>query len=189
MANHCWNYVTIQGKTDTLDLIVSKFEDYDKVDYFVDFGNNVLDINKTADMGYHVYGTKWWDFEIEEDDDVIYIMGDSAWSPPIDLIEKICIKYGVTATMEYEESGMDFAGIVNMDSNVGIISHEEYTYNEYQYMNDVNHWIEHLSYNYEDATEDEMKNISEEHNYANESDITLLIESINELNKKLCIEK
>jgi hypothetical protein len=195
MANYCWNYVSLRGDSKVLKLIKSKFEKYDQCDYFQEFGNYVLGLGEIGDetwketQDYYDYGTKWWVFEIEDavfsDDDTpddMIINGDSAWSPPVALIEQMCKKYGISAEMEYEESGMNFAGIVKMDST-GIISQEDMTYYEYQYRDDVENWMDNLSANYEDCEDEDLENIYKDHSYASKTHLDELINTIK--NEKL----
>ena len=191
MANHCYNHVSFQGENKALRELQNKFDKYEECKYFQEFGNYVLGLKELGDVtwkeneDHYGYGTKWWDFEIEERDfhysTEMTVMGDSAWSPPMELIVQICIKYKLTAEMEYEETGMDFAGIVNMDET-GITSHREMSAHEYSYENDVSNWIENLSYNYEGADKEEWENLEEEHSYANKSHIKELVEAIELIN-------
>lgn len=109
MANHCWNEVTIRGSEETLDKLEALFANYEQHDYFKDFGNSFFPEDQHADD--NPYGTKWWDFNIERDNtNVLSIAGDSAWSPPIQLIAQISEEYTVTCTLKFYETGMDFAG-------------------------------------------------------------------------------
>jgi hypothetical protein len=62
------------------------------------------------------WGTKWvmdvvsYTYDVEHDPDAIYISGNTAWSPPIGLLEKISQKFGVKVSLTYAEEGMDFIG-------------------------------------------------------------------------------
>lgn len=189
MANHCYNFVSIEGDPDVLQFIENIIEKADgsSANYFVDFCDKVLQKKPRTDQAdtYNDYGTKWWEQEVSlvEGDDSMVIQGDSAWGPPANFIEELCKEYGLTATLEYEEPGCDFAGIIKYDST-GEIEHEEMTYHEYSYRNDASYWIENLAYSlHGDEMEDilaELKSIS----YASDEDKKLVIEQINELNKE-----
>ena len=193
MANHCYNYVSFQGENKALRELQKKLDKYDECKYFQEFGNYVLGLAEVGDetwktdekQHYYDYGTKWWDFEIQERDfhydTDMYVSGDSAWSPPVELVAQICIKYKLTAEMEYEEGGVDFAGIVEFNHE-GIVSHDEMTYHEYRYKDDVGSWIDNLSFNYEGADKEEWENLLEEHPYAKESHIKELVEAIEKIN-------
>ena len=170
MPNHCWNHVTIEGNTKQIDKIYKKLRKYKDCNYFTAFGDFVLDKGKIDDDyeaikdrygdnfdTIYVYGTKWWDINdcggIEKlshvKDSVITVSGDSAWSPPVKLIEEICKYYKVSATMEYEEPGCDFGGETFIDET-GIVKDNCYEYGEWKYRQDhVDYIYEELRYNYE----------------------------------------
>ena len=153
MPNYCWNHVTIEGNTKQIDKIYKKLRKYKICNYFTAFGDFVLDKGKIDDDyeaikdrygdnfdTIYVYGTKWWDINdcggIEKfshvKDSVITVSGDSAWSPPVKLIEEICKYYKVSATMEYEEPGCDFGGEIFIDKT-GIVKDNCYEYGEWIY--------------------------------------------------------
>jgi hypothetical protein len=69
---------------------------------------------------FAAYGTKWWDFEAEIDEDCteLTICGDSAWAPPSHLLQKISEHYPVEISLEYEEGGCDFAGTATFKGGV-----------------------------------------------------------------------
>jgi hypothetical protein len=194
MANNCYNYVCFDGSNESLRKLQDKFDKYDDVNYFTEFGDFVLDLSEIDNKAWlasvrlaepYDYGTKWWDFEIHErdyfrDEDLI-VSGDSAWAPPIKLIEEICKKYELTAEMEYEEGGMDFAGFVSI-GHKGIVLHREMTAHEYYYESDVGNWMENLSYNYEGCEKEELEQIREEHKYASKGHLQELVDAINKIN-------
>ena len=190
MANNCWNWVTLEGDPVALKSLVGKFGDYDKANYFVEFGNYVLGLGEIGDKSwmeddkvyYYEYGTKWWDFDIDDSGESITITGDSAWSPPVKLIEQICIKYKLTGTMEYEEGGLDFAGIVEFNES-GIISHDEMSFHEYRYKDDVSSWIDNLMYNHEDDSAEDLETIHTDHPYAKKEHRIELINAVKERQK------
>jgi len=192
MANHCWNHVVFNGDTTQLKKLQEKFQSYGKAEYFTEFGDFVLDIGKIGDTtevfekrhedAYYTYGTKWWEFDLEdheEGSEDFTIAGDSAWSPPVSLVEKICIHYGLTANMEYEEGGMDFAGYVEFN-NLGITDHKEMTSHEFRYVDDVGSWMENLYYNFEGETnrEELEQAMKEEHSYASKTHIKEFINMV-----------
>ena len=184
MANNCWNYVVFNGDATQIKKVRSKFKEYDKTNYFTEFGDFVLDIGKIGDTtevfekrhedAYYAYGTKWWEFDLEdheEGSEEFTIAGDSAWSPPVNLVEQICIHYNLNAEMEYEESGCDFAGIVEFNEK-GIIDHKEMTYHEGRYADDINSWMDNLYYNFEDKTDrEELEHAMKEHDYAHKTHV------------------
>lgn len=154
MPNYCWNHVTITGNKKQLKKIKKKFDKYEESTYFTSFGDYVLDIGKINDNydviknrygnsfdTCYIYGTKWWDFEMELEGGCLTISGDSAWSPPVELIEEICKHYKVKAHMEYEECGCDFGGQTIINEQ-GIERCDDYSYCEWKYIVDPVEFIE-----------------------------------------------
>ena len=191
MANNCWNHVVFNGDTAQLKKLHEKFQSYNKTNYFTEFGDFVLGIGKIGDTtevfekrhkdAYYTYGTKWWEFDLddhEEGAEDFTIAGDSAWSPPISLVERICMVYNLTAQMEYEENGMNFAGFVEFD-NLGITTNREMSADEYAYENDVSNWIENTKWQYEGESMEDI-DVKGEHSYASPKHIKELLEAINE---------
>ncbi len=135
MSNHCWNNVSIEGKKEVLDRLEELFKNYHEIDYFVDFGNAFFpDLeNPPTREDYNFYGTKWWDFSIyREHDEYLQVSGDSAWSPPLELIRMIAEKYSVGCTIQFSEGGCDFAGVY-VYQNDQIIEKADYSCAQYAY--------------------------------------------------------
>lgn len=58
------------------------------------------------------WGTKW-SMDVHGytyDDTAIIITGQTAWGPPIELLEKVSQQFGVKVSLSYIEPGMDFIG-------------------------------------------------------------------------------
>ena len=195
MANYWCNYVVFNGKATQIKKLRSKFKQYDKTNWFVEFGDYVLNTGKLGASkeelekkhgDAYYYGTRDWEFDLRDypDDDrnTFTVAGDSAWSPPIELIRQICIFYGLSAEMDYEECGEDFAGTVKFDET-GIKDHKEMTYHEYRYNDCVHSWMENLQYNFEDETDrEELEHAMKEHDYAEERHIKEFIDMVLENN-------
>ncbi len=154
MANHCFNFVQITGNEEILKEISERLDTYQKFNYISNFFDYVL--NKTADipskpadksrLDYTHYGTKWWDLDIEGVvEGSLIITGDTAWAPPLLFVEELCQQYDLCATHEYEEPGMDFAGIANFGPE-GEMDHKQMTFSEYQYTNNYGGWFEDALY-------------------------------------------
>ena len=211
MPNHCWNHVTIEGNTKQIDKIYKKLRKYKDCNYFTAFGDFVLDKGKIDDDyeaikdrygdnfdTIYVYGTKWWDINdcggIEKlshvKDSVITVSGDSAWSPPVKLIEEICKYYKVSATMEYEEPGCDFGGETFIDET-GIVKDNCYEYGEWKYRQDhVDYIYSELRYNYEGRIDELDDDIKEgRFHFMNKERIQQLIDIVREDAEELDIEK
>lgn len=83
------------------------------------------------------WGTKWtpdFEFDLEKNGESIHFMGDSAWSPPDELMRYITEIYPVKIEMSYIEEGMGFMGYSIFDKgfiyNAGgepEISYDDYT--------------------------------------------------------------
>lgn len=188
MANYCWNCVSFYGKKkDVIEELKDRIKSYPDFNYVNAWGDYVCKKTDKAfvynykddSRPYYFYGTKWWDFEIiNEDKNEFMVSGDSAWSPPIELIKEICKVYNITAEIEYDEPGMDFAGKAKFNKN-GLIYEEEMTSNEFQYKENKDYWIENLklmyTWNEKSVTFEE---IQEDHPYASQKDILELIETI-----------
>ncbi len=62
------------------------------------------------------WGTKWsmdvytYTYDVDRDPEAIHISGNTAWGPPIALLEKVSQKFGVKISLTYIEEGMDFIG-------------------------------------------------------------------------------
>jgi len=155
MANNCDNHVTFTGKKEDIETLYQRFQKYDESEYFTHFAEMVLgeplsDIS-TSDWSYS-YGTKWWDFELELglEHNELTVSGDSAWSPPLQLIAEITKVFKVRAEGSYYEPGMDFAG--NYTAEDGALEDNELTCFEYDLLSDRNYAIGRLIEDINDET-------------------------------------
>ncbi|UOY05721.1 hypothetical protein L0P88_17445 [Muricauda sp. SCSIO 64092] len=116
MANHCYNYITINGNSTELNEL---YERLTKEQGYVDF-KHVLGRKHEITYGeiFQVVGTKWFTPEIERVDDGIILSGDSAWSPPVALFKNLAEQFtSLQICMGFEESGMDFGGEIQINKN------------------------------------------------------------------------
>lgn len=171
MANNCWNYAVISGDKAALDEIQERFSKYNEFNYFTEFGDYVLkkkmkdDYKSMTHDECYIYGTKWWDFNIDERTDItLTISGDSAWSPPLRLLHLISSEYGVNIEGEYNECGCDFGGFFTIEK--GTLDDNCMTYFEYELESDREHairsLIETLSDNQEEFDESEYRGLTKE---------------------------
>ena len=154
MANYCWNWVSIEGPKETLDIIEERFKKYDDWQgTFTEFSRMVLGLepdvipeHETVNEMFsriYIYGTKWWSFEIERGgEDWMNISGDSAWSPPIGLLTMMTKVFDVKINGEYSEPGCDFGGFYTMEN--GECEDNEMTYFEYELQSDRDNAISRL---------------------------------------------
>lgn len=109
-------------------------------------GDKFTDIDMSIPYAtYLKYGTRYWNFELIrhqfEGKEYLEINGYTAWSPPIKFIVDLCKKYKISATMNYDEMGMDFAGDLEIQPS-GEYIHNEYTANEVNYKNATDWWMD-----------------------------------------------
>jgi len=144
MANYCDNSVTFYGDQKDLETINERFNRYREHDYFTNFAEMVLGKPLTDEITFdsaYSYGTKWWEFEIQDiGDGYLNIQGSSAWSPPLRLIAEITMVFKVRAEGSYYEMGMDFAGIYTAEG--GNLNDTEMTCFEYDLLQDREYAIE-----------------------------------------------
>ena len=146
MANYCWNRALITGPKETLNIIEERFKKYDEMqDFtFTEFSRMVLGLDsevvpehETVNEMFsriYIYGTKWWEFEIDRDDEWLELRGDSAWSPPLGLLTMMTNVFDIRIEGEYSESGCDFGGFYTMEN--GECEDNEMTYFEYELASD-----------------------------------------------------
>lgn len=183
MANNCYNWVHFTGSEESIKKLHKKFLDYEKFEYFTDWGNHVLDITndtseKTFDWCYK-YGTKWWDFYVDDFDiHELSISGDTAWSPPEELIEKICKKYSLNARIEFEECGNDFGGYAEFNSR-GRTEDFNVSYRHWRYLQDSDSAIDNIidDIKYSDFT---LEDFEDDFEYMNKEDVEYIKKFVEE---------
>lgn len=161
MANYCWNWAEITGSKETLDIIEERFKKYnDWQGTFTEFSRMVLGLDpnvvpehETIDEMFnriYTYGTKWWDLTLDrQSPDTLCISGDSAWSPPLQLLTMMTKVFDVKIEGEYSEPGCDFGGFYTIDE--GVCDDNEMTYFEYELASDRENALNRLI---EDMNED-----------------------------------
>ena len=188
MPNWCSNYIVISGDVDKISLLKNILEDVpkNKPDDCIVFTTligkeptiSTEDYEKGGwfDSNVDWFGTKWDvsynDSQFDFNNDHIIMMPMTAWSPPVRFVSNLCKMYGVTAVMDYDESGCDFCGRATIDIN-GEVDDEEYTFNEgkYHFENDY-FWESIVESDLEYAMEEEITKdqFILDHPYVNEDD-------------------
>lgn len=139
MANHCWNHVTIEGTQDVLAKLEVLLNNYENYESLVDWSNTFfpnMENKPTDPSDYLFYGTRWWEFDcVMISDTTLEISGNSAWSPPEELIRLISEHYQVECRINFRESGCDFAGKRTWQ-NGECIDRIDQTYSEHVYDED-----------------------------------------------------
>lgn len=191
MANHCYNEIFLEGNEESIKELKDRLTGtYDKFNYLNGWCDYVLkvrdDFNYNFDedqRDHYFYGSRWFEFLVEDNDDnTLQINGDSAWSPMEKFTEELCKVYDLSGNLEYSESGGDFAGITNFDSN-GETSRQEFTYSEYEYKYlDRDYWIENQIEYLQDVSKEDIDDfVKEASKYASEEDVTKVLNSLNQL--------
>ena len=131
MANNCFNYVSFSGENEILKKIEEKFnalkneglnyENYHKL-FESDMDMSDYDFSDELPKWYHPDDVEFIN------DNILYINGDSAWTPVTELVGLISEKYKVSANINYEEQGNNFAGEETYNEEGLCILSEEHTY-------------------------------------------------------------
>ncbi len=146
MPNWCQNILDIAGP----EHVVSKIIEMVKPES--DPANSELSLAKMVppppdigegwyDWNINNWGTKW-DVDAQvtsRDNGFVTYSFDSAWSPPVEAIEKFASKFSdVTFTLKYCEGGGDFGGVFSVEPNgLGghIVNSEDMSfYDAYEFM-------------------------------------------------------
>lgn len=108
MANNCYNSITLNGGKFSLKPLFEAIEKTlnDSDDEYTNMlhGSNFwkllsFSFAKYGEEGFDVYaeyGSKWFEvseYEFQEESNIIILSGDSAWSPVIQLVQKLAKFY------------------------------------------------------------------------------------------------
>ena len=127
MANHCSVVIELHVFGEDRKKVVDFLNTYKThkgtfVEWVETFLPEHLRIPNTGEEypDFYKYGTKWFEFTINEtfEDEPLTIVGYSAWSPPIAMVTQISKMFECKAYIQYEESGIDFAGHIEMVSGI-----------------------------------------------------------------------
>jgi hypothetical protein len=161
MPNYCYNYAKITGKTEDVEKLRKAFLAQRGDGFtegirlpFNEFCRSLLP--PEADVPYssevserYMFGTKWWHYDVidafgEPEDGVLEIVGDSAWSPPSELLRLLSLHHDVEIHLQYEEPGEDFAGWTTFVN--GVENDECYTYAEFKWIDDRDSFLEYVEH-------------------------------------------
>jgi hypothetical protein len=144
------------------------------------------------DHNINRYGCKW---DIDWDDSNVNIDSDNcitmspqtAWSPPDGFCKLLAEKYGVNVTLEYMESGNDFAGKLSVTPN-GKVKNESYTYLEGIYHIDEDYfWMEvqnNLEYMFDEFEPDTLEVWLKDFNFVSNKSKSELRDLYNEVKEE-----
>jgi hypothetical protein len=118
------------------------------------------------------WGTKWDvrpdDCTFNFDEESFTMSPETAWSPPIGFYKALAKKYGVSVNAEYNESGCDFAGRVEVDAE-GNDNDECFSYMEGLYRIDADWFLmevrSHIQWMIEDGEEVTEDYLKEEYHF------------------------
>jgi hypothetical protein len=179
MANHCYNWISFYGKKESLDKLAKALETYENFTSFNDWVDSMIEYTppKNDERVYYHYGTKWFDFEIDDNgDEHMLVRGDSAWSPPLEMTRSLCEHFGVGARHEFEESGCDFGGYWVIQDN-GYVSEElDVTYNHWRYMEDSHSYMDNLINDLEDESYGSIEELLEDNKFLSNADSVEIID-------------
>lgn len=124
MPNWCSNYISFKGKEKALDTFKN---DVKKIKIGDCLFTSLTDVKSEWDYDLWIeqFGTKWSVF-MEEDIyssllDNYSFNCETAWSPCIEFVQKVCKKYALSASIKFSEPGLNFAGICEINENGEIV--------------------------------------------------------------------
>lgn len=182
MANNCWNWVGFEGDETSLKKLQKDIDEaIEKSDgCLIRFSDYLLDEDNINSKGidlYDTYGTKWWSINLNSlEGDMLSVGGDSAWSPPSELIKRITKKYSLTAILEFEEISNDFGGTETY-INGELVSEKLMTYNEWVYFTNRECALDRIIDDIEDSPSDlfeDLDSIDDELAYMSDEDIKMI---------------
>jgi hypothetical protein len=124
MPNWCSNQISFWGNSNELDTFKS---DVKKIKMGDCLFTTLTDVKIEWDyyLWIEEFGTKW---SVSMDEEIYDSLLDNytincqtAWSPCIEFVQKVCKKYTLSACIEFSESGMNFAGIYDINENGEIV--------------------------------------------------------------------
>mgnify|MGYP001297521300 CR=1 FL=1 len=154
MAYNCYNNIEITGSKKQL----KDFKNLLMINLIDGKYLNLVELSdkKAEESLYDSAGTRYMEVTIDFQEDTIFITGDSAWTPALELFIKLSIKFpDLIIVYDYEEIGCDFGGWAEIKN--GDIDNNIYSYWEYKFKRDyeealleARHEIEYIVENDED---------------------------------------
>lgn len=141
MPNWCNNKIIIKGPKKSIDQIKKLIKNSDEGVFATLVGNPP---SRSSEQKY--WGTKWDIdpdvFKLSYKGNTIKLYPETAWTPPIEFLIKLCKKFKVDAEITYSEHGDNFSGICKIKKG-RVVLDEEYEYLEGLYLFDtINFWDE-----------------------------------------------
>lgn len=181
MANHCYNWASIEGSKEMLDLFEKRLEEATKErnslwwnTYFAVLGKEVVEGD-----AYNDFGSRWFvpDWErLSETNGVL--TGDSAWSPVSEFFRQLSDVYGFEI-VSYEEGGMDFGGWFNC-TNGEVTKDVTVSYHVYRFTEEDTEFFYSVLENIEDGCWDSIDDMDKDFlSMLSEAQLQELTETIN----------
>ena len=113
MANECFNWASLEGSKEMLDLLETRLakatEELNHLWWETYF--NVLGMPIQEGVSYEVFGSRWFDpYWERQSDTTATLSGSSAWSPVSEFFRKLSETYALKIESTFEECGCDFGG-------------------------------------------------------------------------------
>lgn len=194
MPNWCSNELTIHGAD--VPKIIDIMQKSDNV--FESLIGNDPSVSKPIVDWYNHnvnwFGTKWdvshdqvcW---VDTNDTTwLTVSFETAWAPPIQFFETLCNKYNISsASLKYDECGMNFSGVVNFDGyNIGTIEYDSYLEGLYQHT-PYRFWGEVNEYRLQSCAEEgeDIDVVLKEFDYVGEDDRKFIVNKYKSIQDEL----
>ena len=152
MANHCYNYASIEGTEQMLDLFEKRLAEATKNNeaLFHPTFYQVLGLEARDGDVYDDFGSRWFDTLWERHSPTTGLLsGDSAWSPVSEFLRKLSEVYSFNIESTYEEGGDNFGGWFNC-TNGEVTTDVTTSYYAFRYTEEGEYFMQSLI---EDANE------------------------------------
>ena len=188
MANYCSNWVSFSGKKEDLQKLHDALryaeslnpENYGLIWYETFYAALGLDVPSEQTDVYDEFGSKWLDIqELDLGEISLRLLGNSAWSPVVPFVHKLCKKFNLTASGEYDECGSDFGGFYEINE-YGTLRDDMYNYISYRYLSEgLEGVISELTFY--DAIEEKIERLNEAKAFMSEEHYNEMLQAIKEI--------
>ena len=168
MPNYCSNWVSFSGKKEDLQKLHDALRYAESLNaenggliwYDTFYAALGLDVPSELIDVYDVFGSKWLDIQqLDLGGISLELLGNSAWSPVVPFVHKLCKKFNLTASGEYDECGCDFGGFYEIDED-GTLRDNTYNYISYRYLSEGLEGVE-SELTFYDNKEDKIERLNE----------------------------
>ena len=188
MANYCSNWVSFSGKKEDLQKLHDALRYAESLNpdnggliwYETFYAALGLDVPSEQTDVYDEFGSKWLDIQqLDLGGISLQLLGNSAWSPVVPFVHKLCKKFNLTASGEYEECGNDFGGFYEINE-YGTLRDDMYNYISYRYLSEgLEGLISELTFY--DNIEEKIERLNEAKAFMSEEDYNEIFQAIKEI--------